>query len=82
VLCPTNIDVRRLLRQSETDLIDIAYDTVQALSKSISGDHGVSINNGDSSPKHKSSVAPALRRSINQSLAPKITLNPGRVIRV
>ena len=81
VQAPVGGDMAAFLRDMEPLVNTIVYDAVTRYDGSISAEHGVGTLKRDKLEKHKSPVALNLMRAIKQSLDPRNTLNPGRVLK-
>ena len=82
VQAPVEGDSKAFLRDRETDVNTIVYDSVARFDGSISAEHGVGSLKLDKLEHHKSPVALGMMRAIKQALDPQGVMNPGRVVRV
>jgi len=82
VQAPTEGDSKSFLRDRETEVNTIVYDSVARFDGSISAEHGVGSLKLDKLEQHKSPVAMGMMRAIKTALDPYNTMNPGRVFRV
>jgi FAD/FMN-containing dehydrogenase len=80
VQCPEGGDAKAFLRDHESQINTIVYDSVKSFGGSISAEHGVGSLKRDELPHYKSAVALSMMRSIKLALDPQGLLNPGRVI--
>ncbi|WP_249661030.1 FAD-binding oxidoreductase [Variovorax sp. PCZ-1] len=80
VQCPEGANAKEFLRDHESQINKIVYDSVLSFGGSISAEHGVGSLKRDELPHYKSAVALSMMKSIKQALDPQGLLNPGRVI--
>ncbi len=80
VQCPEGADAASFLRDHESRINKIVYDSVLQHGGSISAEHGVGSLKRDELAHYKSAVALSMMRSIKTALDPQGLLNPGRVI--
>ena len=81
VQAPVDGDAKAFLRERETEVNNIVYDSVACFDGSISAEHGVGSLKLDHLEQHKSPVALGMMRAIKLALDPHNLMNPGRVIR-
>ncbi len=82
VQAPVAVDAGRFLREKETQVNQIVFDSVLAFGGSISAEHGVGSLKVGHLVHYKSAVALNLMRAIKQALDPQNLMNPGRVLGV
>jgi len=80
VQAPEGHDAAAFLRDHETQVNALVYDTVAQFGGSISAEHGIGGLKADTLHHYKSAVALDLMARIKQALDPLNTLNPGRVV--
>jgi FAD/FMN-containing dehydrogenase len=80
VQAPLGQDPQVFLKNFETTINQIVYDSVFEHGGSISAEHGIGSLKRDTLEKYKSPVALNLMRRIKEALDPLGTLNPGRVV--
>jgi FAD/FMN-containing dehydrogenase len=80
VQAPEGGDAPAFLREQETRVNTLVFDSVRAFDGSISAEHGIGSLKVDKLPHYKSAVALSMMRAIKQALDPQGTLNPGRVL--
>ncbi len=73
-------DSKAFLKQFESQVHAIVYDSVQQFGGSFSAEHGVGSLKRDELVHYKSAVALDMMRSIKGALDPHNLLNPGRVL--
>ncbi len=81
VQAPELGDPKVFLRDHETQVNALVYQSVKRFGGSISAEHGVGSMKVDDLPDYKDPVALTLMRQLKRALDPKGTLNPGRVVR-
>ena len=81
VQAPELGDSKVFLRDHETQVNALVYQSVKRFGGSISAEHGVGSMKVDDLPDYKDPVALTLMRQLKRALDPKGTLNPGRVVR-
>lgn len=82
VQAPAQGDPKDFLRNHETEVNALVYDSVARFGGSISAEHGVGSLKLDTLERHKSPVALGMMRAIKYALDPQGIMNPGRVVRV
>ncbi len=80
VQAPAGADPAAFLREQETRINHIVYDSVQRHGGSISAEHGIGSLKAATLPQYKHPVALALMRRIKAALDPQGIMNPGRVL--
>jgi len=81
VQAPENCDTQAFLRDHESQVNTLVYQSVKRFSGSISAEHGVGSLKVDSLPNYKDPVALVLMQQIKHALDPQGLLNPRCVIR-
>ena len=82
VQAPVDGDSKAFLRDKESEINTLVFDSVEAFGGSISAEHGIGSLKLDKLEHHKSPVALGMMRAIKQALDPHGVMNPGRVVRV
>ena len=82
VQAPVDGDSKIFLRDKESEINTLVFDSVEAFGGSISAEHGIGSLKLDKLEHHKSPVALGMMRAIKQALDPHGMMNPGRVVRV
>ena len=73
-------DPAAFLREQETRINHIVFDSVRRHGGSISAEHGIGSLKAETLPQYKHPVALALMRRIKAALDPQGIMNPGRVL--
>ncbi len=81
VQAPEGCDTQAFLRDHETQVNTLVYQSVKRLGGSISAEHGVGSMKVDSLSDYKDPVTLALMQQLKRALDPQGLLNPGRVVR-
>ena len=82
VQAPDGTDAKAFLRQNETTVNTLVFDSVTSFGGSISAEHGIGSLKVDKLGHYKSPVALDMMRAIKRALDPTNLMNPGRVVRV
>ena len=80
VQAPASVDAAVFLRDQETQVNTLIFDSVHAFGGSISAEHGVGSLKVSHLEHYKSPVALHMMRAIKGALDPHNLLNPGRVV--
>ncbi len=80
VQAPEGGDPAAFLREQETRINHIVFDSVRRHSGSISAEHGIGSLKAGTLPQYKHPVALTLMRRIKAALDPQGIMNPGRVL--
>jgi FAD/FMN-containing dehydrogenase len=80
VQAPEGIDAAAFLREQETRVNHLVYDSVKAFGGSISAEHGIGSLKTETLPHYKDPTALALMKQIKHALDPQGLFNPGRVV--
>jgi FAD/FMN-containing dehydrogenase len=81
VQAPEGVDAAAFLRQYQSPINRIVYDSVHAHRGSISAEHGLGQLKIDEAAHYKQDVEVRLMRAIKQALDPLNLMNPGKVLR-
>jgi FAD/FMN-containing dehydrogenase len=81
VQAPEGADAAAFLRDNETTVNTLVFESVARFGGSISAEHGIGSLKVDKLPGYKSPVALDLMRGIKKALDPTGLMNPGRVVR-
>jgi len=82
VQAPEGADAQAFLRDNETTVNTLVFESVAKFGGSISAEHGIGSLKVDKLPGYKSPVAMEMMRSIKRALDPTNLMNPGRVVRI
>lgn len=80
VQAPEGGDPAAFLREQESRINHIVFDSVRSHGGSISAEHGIGSLKAETLPQYKHPVALALMRRIKAALDPQGLMNPGRVL--
>jgi FAD/FMN-containing dehydrogenase len=80
VQAPEGVDAAAFLREQETRVNHLVYDSVKAFGGSFSAEHGIGSLKTETLPHYKDATALALMKQIKHALDPQGLLNPGRVV--
>ncbi len=80
VQAPEGGDPAAFLREQESRINHIVFDSVRSHGGSISAEHGIGSLKAGTLPQYKHPVALALMRRIKAALDPQGLMNPGRVL--
>jgi FAD/FMN-containing dehydrogenase len=81
VQAPEGVEARSFLRQYQSPINRIVYDSVHAHRGSISAEHGIGQLKIDEAAHYKQDVEVKMMRAIKQALDPLNLMNPGKVLR-
>ncbi len=82
VQAPEGVDAAVFLRENESTVNTLVFESVTRFGGSISAEHGIGSLKIDKLPGYKSAVALDMMRVIKRALDPTNLMNPGRVVRV
>ncbi len=82
VQAPEGVDAAAFLREHETTVNTLVFESVIRFGGSISAEHGIGSLKVDKLPGYKSPVALDMMRAVKRALDPTNLMNPGRVVRV
>jgi len=82
VQAPEGVDAAAFLRDHETMVNTLVFESVAQFGGSISAEHGIGSLKVDKLPAYKPPVALDMMRSIKRALDPTNLMNPGRVLRL
>ena len=80
VQAPEGVDAAVFLREQETRVNHLVYDSVKAFGGSISAEHGIGSLKTATLPLYKDPTALALMKQLKHALDPLGLLNPGRLV--
>ncbi len=81
VQAPQGVDAAIFLRERESEVNTLVFDSVVRFGGSISAEHGVGSLKVEHLAHYKSAIALELMRAVKRSLDPHNLLNPGRVVK-
>jgi len=82
VQAPEGEDAAEFLRENETTVNTLVFESVAKFGGSISAEHGIGSLKVDKLPAYKPPVALDMMRAIKRALDPTNLMNPGRVLRL